>query len=301
MTETASIPEWRAWVLGARPKTLPASMSPVIVGTALAFAEGSFVLGPALAALACALLIQIGTNLANDYFDYVRGIDTPDRLGPPRVAASGLIPLSHLRAGIILVFALTAVIGLYLIWRGGWPILLIGVASILSALAYSGGPYPLGSRGLGDLFVFIFFGIAAVVGTYYVQALRFGPLPFIVSLPLGALITDILVVNNYRDMETDRSTGKRTLAVIMGERGTRLEFAFLLALAYAVPAGLWAAGAFSAWVLLPWLTLPGGVRLVRALRTLRGRALNKTLADTSQLTLWFSILFAAGIALSSLT
>ena len=290
------LPRWQAWVMGARPRTLPAAISPVIVGIALAMADGRFSFWPALAALADALLIQIGTNLANDYFDHLRGIDTPDRKGPPRVAASGLIPLASLRAGIIVVFGLTALIGLYLVLRGGWPVLAIGLASILAALAYSGGPFPFGSYGLGDLFVFIFFGLVAVGGTYYVQALQFYPLVLLVAVPLGALITDILVVNNYRDIETDARVGKRTLAVILGPAGTRLEFIGLLILAYAVPVILWGMGRFSAGVLLPWLTIPKAVGLTRTLyATTDGPALNRALAGTAQLTLWFSILFSIGM------
>jgi 1,4-dihydroxy-2-naphthoate octaprenyltransferase len=290
------LPRWQAWVMGARPRTLPAAISPVIVSIALAMADGRFSFWPALAALADALLIQIGTNLANDYFDHLRGIDTPDRKGPPRVAASGLIPLASLRAGIIVVFGLTALIGLYLVVRGGWPVLAIGLASILAALAYSGGPFPFGSYGLGDLLVFIFFGLVAVGGTYYVQALQFYPLVLLVAVPLGALITDILVVNNYRDIETDARVGKRTLAVILGPAGTRLEFIGLLILAYAVPVILWGMGRFSAGVLLPWLTIPKAVGLTRTLyATTDGPALNRALAGTAQLTLWFSILFSIGM------
>jgi 1,4-dihydroxy-2-naphthoate octaprenyltransferase len=212
------------------------------------------------------------------------------------VAASGLIPLASLRAGIIVVFGLTALIGLYLVVRGGWPVLAIGLASILAALAYSGGPFPFGSYGLGDLFVFIFFGLVAVSGTYYVQALQFYPLVLLVAVPLGALITDILVVNNYRDIETDARVGKRTLAVILGPAGTRLEFIGLLILAYAVPVILWGMGRFSAGVLLPWLTIPKAVGLTRTLyATTDGPALNRALAGTAQLTLWFSILFSIGM------
>ncbi|MBC7242652.1 MAG: 1,4-dihydroxy-2-naphthoate polyprenyltransferase [Anaerolineae bacterium] len=296
LSATQPIPRWQAWVMGARPRTLPAAISPVIVGIALAMADGKFSFWPALAALADALLIQIGTNLANDYFDHLRGIDTPDRKGPPRVAASGLIPLASLRAGIIVVFGLTALIGLYLVIRGGWPVLAIGLAAILAALAYSGGPFPFGSYGLGDLFVFIFFGLVAVGGTYYVQALQFYPLVLLVAVPLGALITDILVVNNYRDIETDARVGKRTLAVILGPAGARLEFIGLLILAYAVPVILWGMGRFSAGVLLPWLTIPKAVGLTRTLyATTDGPALNRALAGTAQLTLWFSILFSIGM------
>lgn len=294
-----SVPaRWQVWVMAARPRTLPAAISPVIVGIALAMADGKFAFWPALAALVDALLIQIGTNLANDYFDYVHGFDTPDRKGPPRAAASGLIPLASLRAGIAVVFGLTALIGLYLVIRGGWPVLAIGAASILAALAYSGGPLPFGPRGLGDLFVFIFFGLVAVGGTYYVQALDFYPAVLLAAVPMGALITAILVVNNYRDIETDARVGKRTLAVILGHAGTRREFIDLLVLAYAVPPVLWGLGHTSAGTFLSWLTIPKAVQLTRILyATTDGPVLNQALAGTAQLTLWFSILFSIGMLL----
>lgn len=214
--------------------------SPVLVGTALAWADG-FPL-PALAALVCALLIQIGTNLANDHFDYVKGADIVGRKGPLRAAQSGLISLVHLRIGIVSTFSVAALVGLYLVTVGGWPILAIGVASLVSAVAYTGGPLPISYLGLGDLFVFVFFGLAAVCGTYYVQALSLTPEVVVAALTVGALTTAILIVNNLRDIASDRQTGKRTLAVMIGPSATRLEYVLLLALAYAVPLLLWLAG-----------------------------------------------------------
>ena len=297
MAISPEIAPWRAWVMAARPKTLPAAVAPVIVGSALAGADGAFAPLPALAALTGALLLQIGVNLANDYADYVRGADTPDRQGPLRAAASGLISLADLRRGIVLVFALAAGVGLYLIAVGGWPILVLGVAAILAALAYTGGPFPLGYHGLGDLFVFLFFGLAAVGGTYYVQALTLTAPVLAAAVALGALITAILVVNNLRDIETDAQAGKRTLAVMLGPTGTRLEYAALLVLAYAVPLLFWLLDWASAWALLPWLTLPLALRLTRTLYTTTGPALNKTLADTAQLALIFGLLFALGLLL----
>ena len=175
MAHGSEISPWQAWLIAIRPKTLPAAVSPVLVGTALAVSDGVFTPLPAVAALVGALLIQIGANLANDYFDYVKGADIPERKGPKRVAQSGLIALPRLRLGIAVTFALTALVGAYLIFVGGWPILLIGLASLLSSLAYTGGPFPIGYHGLGDLFVFLFFGVAAVCGTYYVQALSISP------------------------------------------------------------------------------------------------------------------------------
>jgi 1,4-dihydroxy-2-naphthoate octaprenyltransferase len=218
----------QAWLLAIRPKTLPAAVSPVVVGTALAVNEGAFSPLPAAAALIGAVLIQVGANLANDYFDYVKGADVPERQGPTRVAQSGLISLSRLRLGIAVTFALTALVGAYLISIGGWPILVIGLAALLSSLAYTGGAYPIGYHGLGDLFVFMFFGVAAVCGTFYVQALSINLMTALASVPVGALTVAILVVNNLRDIETDRQTGKRTLAVIIGPDATRLDLAAMV-------------------------------------------------------------------------
>ncbi len=196
MTDAKNMTRTQAWLLAARPKTLPAAMAPVVVGIALAVRDGAFALGPALAALLGALLLQVGVNVANDYHDFVAGVDQPDRLGPTRVTQSGLIPPEQVRLGMIVVFAAAALVGVYLIAVAGWPVLVIGVASIVSALAYTGGPFPLGSHGLGDLFVFIFFGLVAVAGTYYVQALTVTPLALIAAVPVGLLATAILVVNN---------------------------------------------------------------------------------------------------------
>jgi 1,4-dihydroxy-2-naphthoate octaprenyltransferase len=284
--------------MAIRPKTLPAAVAPVLVGTALAWAEGLFSPFPALAALVAALLIQIGTNLANDYFDFVQGADVTGRKGPTRVAQSGLISLPHLRLGTVLTFAVAALVGLYLVLIGGWPILVIGIAALVSAVAYTGGPFPIGYHGLGDLFVFVFFGLAAVSGTYYVQALSISTIVVLAAVPVGALTTAILVVNNLRDIGTDKQTGKRTLAVIIGPRATRGAYLALLAMAYAIPMLLWAAGWTSAWVLLPWLTLPLAMRLVRTIyHTVDGIPLNRALAGTANLDLLFSILFAIGLVL----
>lgn len=291
------MPGWRAWILATRPRTLPAAIAPVVVGVALAQADGLLAPLPALAALVGALLLQIGANLANDYFDYVKGADVPGRQGPTRVAQSGLISLPHLRIGIAVTFGLVAVVGLYLVAVGGWPILVVGLAALLSAVAYTGGPYPLGYHGLGDLFVFLFFGLVAVGGTYYVQALTLAPAVVIAAIPVGALTTAILVVNNLRDIDTDRLAGKRTLAVQIGRRGTRLEYLLLLALAYAVPPLFWAAGWSSGWVLLPWLSLPLALRSARTILQADGPALNLALAATANLALAFSLLFALGLIL----
>ncbi len=287
----------RAWLLAARPKTLPAALSPVVVGAALAWAAGSFRPLPVLAAALGALLLQIGSNFANDYFDYFHGADTHERLGPTRVTATGLIRPAELRWGMVVVFGLAALVGVYLIWVGGWPIFAIGVAAILAAVAYTGGPFPFGYYGLGDLFVFLFFGLAAVGGTYRVQALRHDPPVLPAAAAVGLLVTNILVVNNLRDIDTDRAAGKRTLAVMVGRRATRLEYTLFLAAAYLIPPAGWGAGWWGTWALLSWLTLPLAWRSAVAVWTVAGRPLNATLAATARVALLFSLLFALGIAL----
>jgi 1,4-dihydroxy-2-naphthoate octaprenyltransferase len=298
MNDTALISTRQAWLLAARPKTLPAALSPVLVGTALAWRDGVFSLLPALAALLGALLLQVSVNLANDYFDYIRGVDQPDRKGPLRVTQSGLLSSGQVRGAMIGTLVIATLLGLYLIAVGGLPILLIGVASILSVLAYSGGPFPLASHGLGDLFVFIFFGLCAVCGTYYVQALTLAPLAVIGAFPVGLLITAILVVNNLRDMESDRRAGKRTLAVILGKQGSRIEYLLLVGVAYLIPVGIWLGFGASVWVLLPLVSLPLGVRHVKTVWASEdGPVLNRALAGTAQLALLHSILFSAGLLL----
>jgi 1,4-dihydroxy-2-naphthoate octaprenyltransferase len=297
-TPTSTITRRQAWILAARPKTLPAALSPVVVGAALGWADGVFDLLPALAAALGALLLQILSNFANDYSDFFRGADTAERLGPVRVTASGLIPPQQLRAAMGVVIALAVLVGLYLVWVGGWPILAIGVTAILAALAYTGGPFPFGYYGLGEVFVFLYFGLAAVCGTYYVQAHTLTPFVLLAAVPVGLLVTAILVVNNYRDIDTDRRAGKRTLAVRLGRRGARVEYALFLVLAYLTPVVLWVGFEQNTWLLLPWLTLPLGVRLVRTLAAATdGPTLNKTLAGTAQLGLFFSLLLALGIVL----
>jgi 1,4-dihydroxy-2-naphthoate octaprenyltransferase len=236
MIETAPLPSRLAvWLLAARPRTLPAAAAPVLVGTALASWRGMARPLPALAALAGALLIQVATNLANDYFDFVRGADTTDRIGPTRVTQAGLLPPSAVRRGMLVTLAAALSVGAYLVVVGGWPILVIGIASLACAVLYTGGPFPLAYHGLGEVFVFVFFGLVAVAGTYWVQALSFPAEAWWAGAGAGALSTALLVVNNLRDLETDARAGKRTLAVRLGRRGTALEYLALLALAAAVP------------------------------------------------------------------
>jgi len=244
----------RIWLLAARPRTLTAAAAPVFLGTGLAMGRGGFRFGPALAALLGALLIQVGTNLANDYYDHLRGGDTEDRIGPLRVTQAGLLPPKLVRNGAFLVLGLALVLGLYLVWEGGVPIVLIGLASLVCAIAYTGGPFPLAYHGLGDLFVFLFFGLVAVGGTYWVQALAFGPEVLLAGTGMGAMATAILVLNNLRDLETDARVGKRTLAVRIGRLGTKLEFLTLLAVGLLVPLlGMVWAG-WTPWTLMTLLT-----------------------------------------------
>jgi 1,4-dihydroxy-2-naphthoate polyprenyltransferase len=305
VTAAASLSEPRpslvgSWLLAARPKTLSAASVPVLVGSACAFALGGFRLGPALAALAGALLLQIGANFANDVYDYEKGADTAERLGPTRAVQAGLISPRAMKRGMYLVFAVSLAIGAYLTVVAGPVILAIGVLSIASAIAYTGGPYPLGYNGLGDVFVFLFFGLVAVCGTVFVQLGQVPALALWCSLPVGALATAILVVNNLRDAEQDARVGKRTLAVRWGRRAVIFEYGLLLALSYAVPLFLATSSAGGRFVLLPLLTLPLGRKLMRAVATEQGRALNARLAGTAKLLLLFGLLFALGIVLDQL-
>jgi 1,4-dihydroxy-2-naphthoate octaprenyltransferase len=291
--------QFRAWVLAARPRTLTAAIAPVVVGTALAYRAGAFQPLAALAALLSALCIQIGTNFANDLYDFKKGADTDVRLGPTRVTSAGLLTPRQVETGMWVVFGLAAALGLYLIYVGGWPILVIGAASILAGLAYTAGPFPLGYNGLGDVAVFIFFGLAAVMGTYYVQARALTLEALWAAVPIGAMTTNIIVVNNVRDADTDRAVGKRTLAVLLGRNAARLEYASLMVVAYATPFVLWLGYQFGPWVLLPLLTLPTAFRLARAVNTDVGPALNRTLGGTAQLLALYGGLFSLGLLLAS--
>ncbi|NOK58937.1 MAG: 1,4-dihydroxy-2-naphthoate polyprenyltransferase [Chloroflexi bacterium AL-W] len=286
---------FKAWLMAIRVPTLPAAVVPVLVGTAVAVADGVFRLGPFLAALAASLLIQIGTNLANDYFDNLKGADTAERLGPIRVTQSGLIAPYIIRNMMILTFGLAAVFGLYLILVTGWPILVIGVLSIAAGILYTGGPWPLGYNGLGDLFTFVFFGVVAVVGTTYLHTLTLSTTALVVSLPVAMLVTAILVVNNLRDVNTDRVANKRTLAVLLGEHAVRIEYAVLVLGAYVVVTGAWLLNLISPWSLLVWLTLPLAITQVQLVSTASGRILNRSLKGTAQIHMFFGILFAIGL------
>lgn len=287
------------WLMASRPKTLPAAASPVLVGIGAAVLAGGFRWGPALAALAGALLLQIGANLANDYFDFKNGVDTPDRVGPLRVTQAGLLSPVQVKTGMLVVFALAALLGIYLALVSGWPVILIGALSIAAAIAYTGGPFPYGYYGFGELFVFLFFGLAAVCGTYYVQVRAFTWLSFFLALPMGWLTTAILVVNNLRDLETDRDSGRKTLAVRLGANGTRIEFLAVLAASYLTPLVLWLTGHLSPWCMLCWVSLVRVPALVRDVYQLKGRPLNRTLGAVGQLELFFGVLLGLGLCLAA--
>ena len=296
----ADLNQWQVWLLAARPKTLPAAASPVILGSSVAFADGGFSIFPALAALLAALLLQIGANLANDVFDYYKGTDAGERLGPVRVTQSGLLDPEEVVWGMGITFGMAILLGIYLTAVAGWPVVLIGLASVLAAVAYTGGPFPFGYYGLGDLFVFLFFGPVAVCGTYFVQVGEFSRLALWSSLPMGFLITAILVVNNLRDIVTDRAVGKITLAVRLGDQGARLEYLLCLVASYMVPLWLWLGGLTIPWVNLAWLSLPLAISMVGMIWRYEGRALNNTLAGTGRLTLVFAVLFSLGLVLPAL-
>ena len=295
LKQMSALSPLQIWLLAARPKTLPAAAAPVVVGTAVAFSENVFALLPAMAALLGSLLIQIGTNFANDVFDFKKGADTTERLGPLRVTQAGLLTPNQVMAGMWLTFGLASLIGLYLVWVGGWPIVVIGLLSIASGIAYTGGPFPLGYNGLGDLFVFIFFGLFAVTGTYYVQAGTISPAALWAAIPIGLLATAILVVNNLRDIDTDRAAGKKTLAVRFGVRAAQLEYILLLSLSYLIPLLMWLTGLESAWLLLTWLSLPLTRPLLTMIFNEKGRPLNAALAGTARLELLYAFLFSVGL------
>lgn len=288
-----------AWWLAARPRTLPVAIAPVITGTAIAhLAQRHLDVTSIVVALLGAILLQIGANLANDVYDYEKGTDDAARIGPPRAAQAGLLTPSALKRGMAMVFVLATVCGAFLAWQHGLVIIAIGVASILSAIAYTGGPYPLGYNGLGDLFVFVFFGPVAVVGTAYVATGRFLPLALAMSVPVGALATAVLVVNNVRDGETDVRTGKRTLVVRFGRAFGLFEYRALLFIALAIPLALVITNALPRLGLLGLAAAPRALRLGIAIgREKDGVALTRILADTAALLVVHAGLTAAGLAL----
>ncbi len=300
---TASVHEIgaaRAWLLAIRPRTLPAAVAPVVVGTGMASARGVADPWPAIAALVGALLLQIATNLANDYFDFVKGSDTDDRIGPVRVVQAGILSPAAVRRATALTLALATTVGAYLVWVGGLPILVIGLAALLCAVVYTGGPFPLAYHGLGDLFVFVFFGPVAVAGTYWVQARSFDADLLVAGAGIGALITAILVVNNLRDRKTDAESGKRTLAVRLGDLGSQVQYVGLVGVGLLAPVvGVfgygwhpWTLGALGVVVLL-------GRPLSRVLTFLDPVELNPALGETARAVAWYGGLLATGFVLGA--
>jgi 1,4-dihydroxy-2-naphthoate polyprenyltransferase len=289
----------RLWILASRPRTLPAAIAPVLVGTALAAYEDEFHVLPFLAAMVGSTFIQIGTNLSNDYSDARRGADTEDRLGPVRVTAGGLMPPRHVLAGTYIAFGIAVAAGLYLAAVAGWELLVVGVASILAGVLYTGGPRPYGYEGLGELFVFVFFGIVAVVGSYYVQTEELRWEAFALAVPVGLLSSAILVVNNVRDIDTDRRAGKRTLAVKLGRERARVLFTAMVVLSFAAPVVILALGGLTPWLLITLAALPLGIPLIKTVSSRSdGPALNGALAGTGRLLAVFSVLLSAGVLLS---
>jgi 1,4-dihydroxy-2-naphthoate polyprenyltransferase len=280
-------------------RTLPAAVAPVLVGTSLAIERGVFRPGAFIAALLGSLLIQIGTNLANDYSDARRGADSEDRVGPVRVTAGGLVPPRQVLVATYVTFGLAVVCGLYLVAVAGIELLFVGIASIAAGVLYTGGPKPYGYEGLGEIFVFLFFGVAAVAGSAFAQLQAWPWEAFVLAVPVGLLASAILVVNNVRDMGSDSRAGKRTLAVRLGRDRVRTIYGLMLYLAYLFAPLPWLLGSLSPWLLLPWLTLPLAVRLVRTVRQhADGPTLNEALAQTGLLQLAFCLLLSAGMLVS---
>jgi 1,4-dihydroxy-2-naphthoate octaprenyltransferase len=288
-------PRWRIWLAAARPRTLPAAVAPVIVGTALAAHDGRWAPAPALLCLGFALLVQIGTNLANDYYDFIHGADTGARVGPRRAVAAGLVAPATMRRAMAGVFLAAFLLGLGLLaWGGPW-MLAVGLASIAGGVAYTGGPWPLGYHGLGDVFVFLFFGLVAVDVTYFVQTGRITTDAVLAAVPVGLLAANILLVNNYRDVATDAAAGKRTLVVRWGRRFARGQFAGSLAVALALPLLLLARG-YRPLCLLPLALLPLALGQIRRLgRAQQPGELIALLGATGRFLALYALLFAAGV------
>jgi len=300
MTTTSATPSGvRIWLMAARIRTLPAAIAPVLVGTALAGWQHIFHPLRFVAALIGAIFIQVGTNLSNDYSDARRGADAEDRLGPVRVTAGGLVPPRQVLIATYVSFGVAVLAGVYLVVVAGWQLLLVGAASILAGVLYTGGPKPYGYEGLGELFVFLFFGIVAVAGSYFVQVKHLDWKAFALAVPVGLLASAILVVNNFRDIDSDRRAGKRTLAVRLGRDKTRAMFAVIVYVAFLLAPVTWVFGPMKPWVLLPWLTLPLAAQIVREVRNRTdGPSLNQALAQTGMLQLAFCTLLSAGLLLS---
>ncbi|MDG5765827.1 1,4-dihydroxy-2-naphthoate polyprenyltransferase [Balneolales bacterium ANBcel1] len=287
------------WIEAARLRTLPASLVPVMTGGALAWQHGLFNGWITSVALFSAILIQVATNFANDYFDFLKGADNDERVGFTRASSTGAVAPRTMLAAAFVSFLMAFLLGLILVSHAGWPILAIGLLSIAAGVLYTGGPFPLAYNGLGDVFVFLFFGLAAVMGTYYVNTLEWSAESFWAAVAVGALSTMILVANNYRDVDTDRKVNKRTLAVLLGERFSRWQFLVLMMLAFSIPPHFYFRESYPLVILLPMILLPWGVLLVRAFWRETDKAVfNGILVNTARLMTAFGLLFATGIVLS---
>lgn len=286
---------WLPWILAARPRTLTAAAAPVLTGVALAWRDGRHHWPAAFACLSVSFLLQIGANYANDLFDYARGSDTSDRLGPMRVTSAGLIHPQAMRKGIMAVFLLSALPGCYLFWLRGWPVLALGAGLVLLALAYTGGPFPYGYYALGDIFVFLTFGPAALGGTYYVLTGTVTVPTIGLSAAVGLLIVNILVVNNTRDRFTDAAADKKTLAVLLGRKAMEVEYILVLVVVYLIPLGFFFFGLLSAGVMLSWVSLPWAVIGARRFCRSEGKALNEILSQTARVVLIYALFLSWGL------
>jgi len=285
------------WIMAARPKTLFAAFAPVIVGASLAVAEKNFDAVSSFVALLCSILIQVATNYTNDLYDHLKGADTKERVGPKRALNEGWVTASQMKMAIYLTFGTAFLMGLYLVYVGGPFILLIGILSIIAGFMYTGGPFPLAYNGLGDLFVFLFFGFVGTIGTYFINTGQVTSQALLASIPVGALVTNILVVNNYRDFDQDRKAGKRTLAVMFGKNFALGEYLILLGSSFAVPLIMFVYYDLNAWVFLPYLTLPFAYKLIIMLLNRHGSELNPALELTAKLSAIYGVLFSVGLVL----
>ncbi|MDD5609852.1 MAG: 1,4-dihydroxy-2-naphthoate polyprenyltransferase, partial [Ignavibacterium sp.] len=295
MTASNNSSKLSAFILASRPKTLLASLVPVIVGSSAAYKYGGFKPIHALVALLCSVLIQVSTNFINDLYDFLSGKDTEHRVGPQRALASGLVSVKEMKWAIIIIYSVTFLLGLYLVYKAGIYVLVIGVLSLIAGYLYTAGPYPLAYNGLGDFFVLIFFGFVGTMGTFYVQVYELNWFSFWVSIPVGLLITNILVVNNYRDIDEDRSNNKNTLAVKMGRTFARNQYLISLILSYLILLFLLIDYEHSFFILLPLLTLPLAIKAMQQFKTKQGAELNFLLELSAKLSFLFGILFSAGI------
>ena len=295
MNNTAELSKFKIWLLAARPKTLWAGIAPVIIGGALAYDTGVFHVASFVFALTGSVLLQIGANFANDLFDFLKKTDDSERIGPLRVTQAGLVSSGEMKMATIAVFSLALIVGIYLVFRGGLPIVIIGLSSILFGVLYTGGPYPLGYLGLGDILVLIYYGPVAVCGTYYVITLDFNPALILAGIPPGMLSTAILTVNNLRDIESDKRSGKRTLAVRFGRQFARVEYIFMLAGAALFPVIIYLLKNAHPWSMLAVIILiPCGVTIRKVMTETSGEILNGVLADTGRILAMFAVLFSIG-------